>query len=210
MATQLKQRVSAPVLAEAPTASVVSGETAPAALLSVATRPPVVLTKRERRVKDVLLKELARMNTSEIGASGLTYSQRQHLEKNLSVAYLDKEIGGLRKKLALLSKSIGPVALVTLIMIAVVAWSAWGGVSWTPLIQALGPIALLVIIPVQQRALRRKLFIYEALRELTDADEADVLLDAATRNADALIQRIVEREIEADAQYAIPLTKARN
>ncbi len=49
----------------------------------------------------------------------------------------------------------------------------------------------------QRDALRRKLYIYEALRALSDADELDVVLSRAAEQADALIARIVDAELAA-------------
>lgn len=48
-------------------------------------RSPAALTRRERKVKAILLKELERINGKQWG-SGLTYAEKQHLEKWLDNA----------------------------------------------------------------------------------------------------------------------------
>ncbi|MEM1095179.1 MAG: hypothetical protein AAGJ10_11305 [Bacteroidota bacterium] len=168
-----------------------------------------MLTKRERRVKDILLKELSKVNGQTLTATGLSYAERQHLEKNLSVTYLDAEIEKMRGRLRM-----GPCALGIILALGVALTSVLVLSSPSPT-HTITDVAIMFgyLIPsmitgvVMMRAERRKLFIYEALRELTDADEVDVLLDDATREADALIQRIVDRELEADARYTLGLSE---
>ncbi|GAB5521322.1 MAG: hypothetical protein RhofKO_35730 [Rhodothermales bacterium] len=171
----------------------------------VETRPPVVLTKRERRVKDILLKELAKMNRGEFGTSGLSYAQRKHLEQGLSIEYLDRELASIERQHKLMRTVVAPLTAALSFGILVLSWLSWDGWSWSMLVQAVALCSLLVTIPLQYRAARRKRFIYEALRELTDADEVDVLLDRATLDADALIQKIVERELSTEARYPLSL-----
>ena len=159
---------------------------------------PLGLTRRERRVRDVLLQELVRVNGREWG-SGLSYAEKQHLEKTLSVAFIDAELAKMRHQQRIVPRVF---ALVGLFLVALQLPSLWAalsgpGIDWAGLLTLLPFAGFLVIPTVQTRALRRKIFIYEALRELTDANEADVVLGRVVRDADALIDRIVARELDA-------------
>ncbi|MEM6328244.1 MAG: hypothetical protein AAF791_14105, partial [Bacteroidota bacterium] len=49
------------------------------------------LTLRERRIKAILLKELEEIAGKEYGA-GLSYAEKQHLEKTLDAEFIDKEL----------------------------------------------------------------------------------------------------------------------
>jgi hypothetical protein len=77
---------------------------------------------------------------------------------------------------------------------------------WQYLLVGLLLAGYLVAPFVQRNSLRRKLFIYEALRELSDADEIDVILDRASREADQLIEQIVQRELEIERRFPTRLT----
>jgi hypothetical protein len=57
-----------------------------------------------------------------------------------------------------------------------------------------------------RKAIRRRLFIYEALRELSDADDEGVELTEAVAQADLLIDRITALELEGDPR---PLRRTR-
>lgn len=158
------------------------------------------LTRRERRVRDVLLQELVRINGGTWG-SGLSYAEKQHLEKTLSVAFIDRELATMRRQQRAYPWMFGLVGLFLIALQVPGLWAAFGGpgVDWMELLTIL-PFAGFLFLPfAQARALRRKIFIYEALRELTDADEADVVLGRVVRDADALIDRIVARELGAAA-----------
>jgi len=173
-------------------------------VVNVKTNAPVVLTRREQRVKDILLKELMKFNRGEItNGEGLTYDQRQHIKENLTIDYIDKQIAYLRKTLRWFQPFVA--VLVVLFAYQVVSGSLEAWQSPDPMaFFMLALVALnMVLFPFTVAAHRRKLFIFEALRELTNADEVDVLLDDATREADALIQRIVDRELEADTRYSL-------
>lgn len=160
--------------------------------------PPAALTRRERKVKAILLKELERLNGKQWG-SGLTYAEKQHLQKTLDVDYIDKELAKMRKQQRWLPRLLWGMASVFILLTIVGLWDAFfqgGPVEWGDLVFVLPAISGIVSPFIQLRALRRKIFIYEALRELSDVDEIDVTLDRAVREADALIERIVDRELE--------------
>lgn len=160
-------------------------------------RPPAALTRRERKVKAILLKELERINGKQWG-SGLTYAEKQHLEKRLDVDYIDKELTKMRKQQRWLPRLLWGMASVFVVLAGLGLWYAFqdGAAGWDDLFY-LAPVVSGIISPfIQLRALRRKVFIYEALRELSDADEVDVTLGHVVREADALIERIVDRELE--------------
>ena len=161
-------------------------------------RPPAALTRRERKVKAILLKELERLNGKQWG-SGLTYAEKQHLDKTLSVDYIDEELAKMRKQQRWLPRLLWGTAAVFVLLAAIGLWDAFvrgGPVEWEDLVFVLPAISGIISPFIQLRALRRKIFIYEALRELSDADEVDVTLDRVVREADALIERIVDRELE--------------
>ncbi|MEM6646083.1 MAG: hypothetical protein AAF730_07510, partial [Bacteroidota bacterium] len=163
-------------------------------IVKVKTNAPVVLTRREQRVKDILLKELMKLNRGEItNGEGLTYDQRQHIKENLTIDYIDKQIAHLRKTLRWFQPFVAVLVVLFAYQVVSGALEAWQ--SPDPMaFFLLALVALnMVLFPFSVAAHRRKLFIFEALRELTNADEVDVLLDDATREADALIQRIVDR-----------------
>ncbi|CAN5506907.1 hypothetical protein BH23BAC4_BH23BAC4_13410 [soil metagenome] len=162
-------------------------------------RPPGAgLSARERRVKAILLKELKRTTQGV----GLTYNERQKLEKTLGVAFIDAELDKMRKGIRWIPYI--PIALFAPLAAAYLG-AILGLISMSQSEPWLWGMLLIhgasaVGVPVSlHRALRRKIFIYEALRELSDADEADVFLDDTVRNADLLIDQIVDRELAADA-----------
>ena len=51
--------------------------------------------------------------------------------------------------------------------------------------------------------LQRRTFVYQALHELSDADERDIPLSRALLQADALIEQIVEREMEIEQRHTL-------
>jgi len=165
-------------------------------------RPPGAgLSLRERRVKAILLKELKRAT----GGAGLSYAEHQKLVKTLDVAFIDAELAKMRKQI----RSYPYLPLAFYVPFTVYCMGALLGVFssssselwlWTMLLIH-GSSAVAVPLTLH-RALRRKIFIYEALRELSDVDEADVTLDDTLKRADLLIDRIVERELAADARFA--------
>lgn len=167
------------------------------------------LTRRERRVKDILLKELGKFNLNDLGASGLSYAQKQHLEKNLNVAFIDKELArmekGQRTLKMFLALGLGMAAVMTVAMVAM--WIGGKAFEWIELSWLAMVLSAVASPLVQLRSLQRKRFIYEALRELSGAEEVGVVLDKAARDADDLIRRIVDRELEAEKAYPLGLVK---
>ncbi|MEM9666635.1 MAG: hypothetical protein AAF970_17020 [Bacteroidota bacterium] len=150
-----------------------------------------VLTAREQRVKDILLKELRQLNHRRDWDQALTPAERERLEHTLDVAYIDRELAITRKELRSVAKSTW-LTLFPLLMVTfpfVITW--WLGVLW---------FALLLILPwyvsrTRRASLRRRLFIYQALRELSDADELGIALDRITLEADALIARFTDHDL---------------
>lgn len=161
------------------------------------------LTRRERKVKDILLKELNRMHARS-GMGGLSYSEKQHLQKGLNVEFIDRELENMLKQRQWLGKlkRFGLFMAAAVVIAGLV--SLFLGYEFSGFMHVYLPLycvlaALTTMISL--RSLQRKQFIYEALRELSDADELDVTLDRITQQADALIQKIVDRELEAEARY---------
>ncbi|NNE36384.1 MAG: hypothetical protein HKN13_14200 [Rhodothermales bacterium] len=163
----------------------------PAAMRTASAEPNDGLTRRERKVRNLLLRELRKLGDSRL----LSYAEIHHLEKRLSVDFIDRELQKMHKQYrtsrwlwlayvivfglqSILFISKGTTFAITMAIASI----AMGG---------LGPFFM-------RRAVRRKIFIYEALRELAGADEAGVTLDQAVRDADELISRIVDRELAAD------------
>ena len=163
------------------------------------------LTRRERRIKRILLKELDRLQYRS-GHSGLTYAERQNLEKRLDVAFIDAELAKMRRALRIAEVATAvllPVGLIAL-LVGVVSLLTSGFAA--DLYFNLFTAPLYGLLPyVSMRAVRRRIFIYEALRELSGADEEgpDVALGHAVEEADALIQQIIDREMELDARYPL-------
>ncbi len=171
---------------------------------------PAALTRRERRVKNILLKELERMNGRQFGG-GLTYAEKQHLEKTLNPAFIDRELARMRRQLGWLPGLVWVGGLVMASLFGLVLWDemASGTLSWGDLFFIL-PVASGLLSPaIQARSIRRKIWIYEALRELSDADEMDVTLGQVAAEADALIARIVDRELAVDARMPARPTRQR-
>lgn len=170
------------------------------ALVKKKTQPSesAVLTSRERRVKDILVKELEEMYGS---GGGLTYSEKQHLEKTLNVDFIECELEGMAKReqrLRLFTKlDLLFLALVTIMLVM------GDNLEWGSILYPLMFVVQYIALKWERRSLRRRRFIYEALRELTDADEIDVTLDRVAREADALIEQIVERELDLDKRYPV-------
>lgn len=160
------------------------------------------LTRRERKVKQLLLRELTRM--SNCGA--LSYAEIQHLDKTLSVDFIDRELAKMQKHMRwtrwamvaglVVAAGAGVASLVSLLVFG--AAFEWMTHLYLPV--WLGTMA--IGQRVQLRSLRRKQFIYEALRELSDADEIDVTLGRVAREADALIERIVQQDLDFERTLA--------
>lgn len=158
--------------------------------------PGAGLTKRERRVKNLLLKELKTLSDGK----ALSYNEIQKLDKTLDVAFIDEQLKAMRKQLRWLPKILlGGVVMGSIFFLIIVSDGLAGGsVDWGSAVMSLLSFLSAFAAPYfQSKALRRKIFIYEALRELSDADEESVQLSEAVRQADLLIDRIVEQEMEA-------------
>ncbi len=166
---------------------------------------PGMMTRRERKVKKMLLKELHRLGRGDT-LSGLSYAEKQHLEKTLNVDFIDREVEkmnrnrprlrGLMKGAALIGGGWVVVSVVLLVM----------GNPFDFMINAVIPLTLLgsaVNLWYADHLLQRRTFIYEALRELSDADERDIPLSRALQQADALIEQIVEREMEIEERHTL-------
>jgi hypothetical protein len=157
-------------------------------------RGEAALTRRERKVKQILLKELERMNSWQ----GFSYLERQKIVKRLDVEFLDKEIERMKSQIRW-AKRATPIAVLYGVFYAVWVIDLPRATDWWAIVFGLLILAGYSIAPfLGIRSIRRKLFIYEALRELSDAEEIDVILDRAAREADALIDQIVKRELNAD------------
>ena len=156
------------------------------------------LTRRERKVKDILLKELSRM---ENAGGGLSYVQKQRLEKRIDHEHIDEEIEKMRSQLKWARRSQRVLIPLAVLCVVIFAYSLAPNTApeWSTLIAlANGPIGAFGVW-WSIRATERKMFIYEALRELSDADEEGVQLGRAVREADELIERVVRRELGEDA-----------
>jgi hypothetical protein len=171
--------------------------------VTAADRPQAALTRRERKVKDMLLRELKRVNSWQ----GLSYLEKQNIEKRLDPSFLDKEIEKLKKQMRW-AKRATPFILLYGVFYAFITIDGPPSAEtmWQYLLVGLLLAGYLVAPFVQRNSLRRKLFIYEALRELSDADEIDVILDRASREADQLIEQIVQRELEIERRFPTRLT----
>lgn len=159
-------------------------------------RPPGAgLTRRERRIKDVLVKELERLQQGQ----GLTYVEKQKLVKTLDVAFIDAELAKMRKRLRQLPLALGAVVAVAAIgILAAFAADVFAGAAvWSDGFAFLSLLPAALAPALQQKAIQRKIWIYEALRELSDAEEMDVQLPDSVALADLLIDRIVDAEEEA-------------
>ena len=161
-----------------------------------APRPTAALTRRERRVKDILLKELSKMsNSTTLG--GLSYAEKQYLEKRLDVKFIDRELARMRRDLRYMPIYFGVMGVLFAGLFGFMIWREiqTGTLAWTDWALLLPVVSGIVSPYLALRAVRRRIFIYEALRELSDADEIDVTLSRAVEQADALIREIVDREV---------------
>jgi hypothetical protein len=157
-------------------------------------RGEAALTRRERKVKQILLKELEKLNSWQ----GFSYAERQNVVKRLNVEYLDREIAQMKKGIRWFRR-VAPLAVLYGLFYSIwIMELPWAEQWWEVLLGLTILIGYSAAPLILIRSVRRKLFIYEALRELSDAEEIDVILDRAAREADALIDQIVRRELAAD------------
>lgn len=170
-------------------------------------RPPGAgLTLRERRIKTILLKELDKLSGSETGG-GLSYNEKQKLEKTLDAQFIDAELANMDAHDAAWGRFRRWVGIPFAAVAA--AFGVWQLATGQPLgsvFPFLWAPLLLVTFSLDSRARKRRRWIYEALRELSDADDLDVQLPESVALADLLIDRIVEAEDEASA---VPLRRIR-
>ena len=167
------------------------------------------LTLRERRVKKILLKELEKIRGK--GKSWQAHKERQHLGGRLDVEFIDREIAKMEKGLRSWPKAaVISFALAAIYCGLMIAQVVTEPLTWFSFVQvALGfvMVASAVYGPIMtRRATERRLWIYQALRELSDADDMDVQLPESVALADLLIDRIVEAEDEASR---VPLRRVR-
>ncbi len=169
----------------------------------LARTPGSGLTLRERRIQKILLKELEKLSQG----SGLSYNERQKLLKTLDVDYIDAELAKMDKTDALM-RTVRLWLMVPLAAAAagVTIWALATGQPLDALFPALTPALLLVTHTLQIKANQRRRWIYEALRELSDADDMDVHLPESVALADLLIDRLVAEE---DAASGVPLRRTR-
>ena len=167
------------------------------------------LTRRERKVKAVLLKELERMHKG--GKTWVSYQEREKLFEALDVGFIDREIAKMEHQLRPRPVLVGVVAAIGVTAIALKVathagepftwWAAFDVVLWTGWL-----ISMAYGFDQSRKATQRRLWIYQALRELSDADDEDVQLDESVRLADLLIDRIIDAE---DAAAPAPLHRIR-
>lgn len=172
--------------------------------------PGAGLTRRERRVKEVLLKELGKLNARN-STGGLSYAEKQRLDKTLDVAFIDREVAKMERQLRprpwlLAFAVLGSALYVGLRVAPHVGEPMTWLVGFDLLTTLLFPIAMVGNVVFWRRATRRRLWIYQALRELSDAEDEGVQLDESVRLADLLIDRLVEAE---DAAARPPLHRIR-
>ncbi|NNE70241.1 MAG: hypothetical protein HKN29_07735 [Rhodothermales bacterium] len=159
------------------------------------------LTKRERKVKDLLLRELKKGSDTKL----LTWAEIQNLEKTLNVEWIDEQIASAEKQLKIVPWATVGYALLVLFQFFQGLKDAmespslvWNLVAVLALVVIFGTAVAAPLL--HRRSVRRKIFIYEALRELAGPDEAGITLDRAVRDADDLIARIVDMELAAEAE----------
>ena len=93
--------------------------------------------------------------------------------------------------------------------VAAAGFTVWCLATGQPLdafFPAITPALVLFSSVQQSKAQKRRRWIYEALRELSDADDMDVQLPESVALADLLIDRIVEAE---DAASGVRLHRIR-
>ncbi len=164
------------------------------------------LTRRERRIQAILLKELEKINGSDLGG-GLSYNEIQKLKKTLDVDYIDAELAKMDKRDRQLQKVTWWVGVpVALAAVATAVYQFATGQPFDAIFPTLYAPLFCVSLLVQSKSNKRRRWIYEALRELSDAEDADVQLPESVALADLLIDRIVEAE---DAAARTPLHRIR-
>ena len=170
---------------------------------------PAGLTRRERRVKAILLKELEKI--SGTGKTWVSYQERKKLSDTLDVAFIDREIAKMEEQLRPRPWLVGIGIVFCVAYVGVrLAPHVGESLSWFAgldiLVTLLFPAAMVSSFVFQRKATRRRLWIYQALRELSDAEDEGVQLDESVRLADLLIDRLLDAE---EAAAPAPLHRIR-
>ena len=155
------------------------------------------LTRRERRIQAILLKELEKVNGGDIGG-GLSYIEIQKLKKTLDVDYIDAELAKMDRRDRQMQRAawwIGVPVAVAAVATAVYQFAT--GQPFDAIFPTLYAPLFFVSLLVQSKSNKRRRWIYEALRELSDAEDEDVQLPESVALADLLIDRIVAQEESA-------------
>ena len=160
-------------------------------------QPGAGLTRRERRVKAILLRELEKMQDG--GKSWVSYQERKKLFDTLDVDFIDREIAKMERQLRPRPWLTIPPALLALAYPVFYIGGAFGEplTWWTAAEVVLGlamPVSLVASWTMGRKATQRRLWIYQALRELSDAEDEGRQLDESVRLADLIIDRIVDAE----------------
>lgn len=158
-------------------------------------------------MRRLLVREVETLNKRlKLSKTWAEKREREHLAR-LDVAFLDREIAKMHREQAQ-QWHLAVLLLVPIGLLGVAFWAGRNDPDFTPVHDWINVATFVFAAGVsawgytQRRdALRRKLYLYEALRALSDADEIDVVLDRATRHADALIEAIVARELAAEQRY---------
>ncbi len=154
------------------------------------------LTRRERKVKAILLQELNKINGST--KTWAAYKERKHLADTLDVAYIDREMARMERDLRRRSPLVWFLPVYLMLLIGDIGQIADVGLTWSTalnlLVIILGAVGIAGSVVYNRRATQRRLWIYQALRELSDADDEGVQLDESVRLADLLIDRIIDQE----------------
>ena len=154
------------------------------------------LTRRERKVKAILLQELNKISGDT--KTWAAYQERTRLAESLDVAFIDREIAKMEHQLRPRPVLFGFAAAVGATMIALkIAQHVGDPLTWWAAfdvgIWALWAIGMSFGLVQSRKATQRRLWIYQALRELSDADDEGVQLDESVRLADLLIDRIIDQ-----------------
>ncbi|GAB5536702.1 MAG: hypothetical protein Rubg2KO_29510 [Rubricoccaceae bacterium] len=177
---------------------IASSRRTPDELAKALDRPPGAgLTRRERRIKAILLKELETLNGKT--NTWITSQERKHLFEGLDVAFIDREIEKMERQLRprpWLTLSLALLALIyPVFYIGTSLGEPFGWkVAFDIFFGLAMPAALIFSWVMSRRAKQRRLWIYQALRELSDAEDEGRQLDESVRLSDVLIDRIVAAE----------------
>lgn len=172
-------------------------------------KPGAGLTRRERRIRSILLKELEKMHKGS--KTWISYQERKNLSETLDVGFIDREIAKMERQLRPRPVLVGAMLAFFVVFAGLkVATHVGEPLSWWAALDvAVGfgwPLSMWAAYAISRKALQRRLWIYQALRELSDAEDEGVQLDESVRLADLLIDRIVEAE---DAAARTPLHRIR-